>query len=157
MNLFHVYSIFIINNGINIMFTKEELKKAVQNIVNLSNEDPEEIYVTKWNIENKLKEKDPSYTKKTLAKFISDLHFGKFIFVHNGSSLPFSIYEGFMFVATEIESNNLSYFIDFLSKIDYDLNILYKYDYLKLLESPSYDFDYFLIDGVMMVLNSTKI
>ena len=40
---------------------------------------------------------------------------------------------------------------------DYDLNILSKYDYLKLLESPSYDFDYFLIDGVMMVLNSTKI
>ena len=157
MNLFHVYSIFIINNGINIMFTKEELKKAVQNIVNLSNEDPEEIYVTKWNIENKLKEKDPSYTKKTLAKFISDLHFGKFIFVHNGSSLPFSIYEGYMFVATETESNDLSYFIDFLSKIDYDLNILSKYDYLKLLESSSYDFDYFLIDGVMMVLNSTKI
>ena len=139
------------------MIKKEELKKAVQNIVNLSNEDPEEIYVTKWNIENKLKEKDPSYTKKTLAKFISDLHFGKFIFVHNGSSLPFSIYEGYMFVATETESNDLSYFIDFLSKIDYDLNILSKYDYLKLLESPSYGFDYFLIDGVMMVLNSTKI
>ena len=139
------------------MIKKEELKKAVQNIVNLSNEDPEEIYVTKWNIENKLKEKDPSYTKKTLAKFISDLHFGKFIFVHNGSSLPFSIYEGYMFVATETESNDFSYFIDFLSKIDYDLNILSKYDYLKLLESPSYDFDYFLIDGVMMVLNSTKI
>ena len=139
------------------MIKKEELKKAVQNIVNLSNEDPEEIYVTKWNIENKLKEKDPSYTKKTLAKFISDLHFGKFIFVHNGSSLPFSIYEGYMFVATETESNDLSYFIDFLSKIDYDLNILSKYDYLKLLESHSYDFDYFLIDGVMMVLNSTKI
>ena len=136
------------------MIEKEELKKAVQNIVNLSNEDPEEIYVTKWNIENKLKEKDPSYTKKTLAKFISDLHFGKFIFVHNGSSLPFSIYEGYMFVATETESNDLSYFIDFLSKIDYDLNILSKYDYLKLLESSSYDFDYFLIDGVMMVLNS---
>ena len=104
------------------MIKKEELKKAVQNIVNLSNEDPEEIYVTKWNIENKLKEKDPSYTKKTLAKFISDLHFGNFIFVHNGSSLPFSIYEGYMFVATETESNDLSYFIDFLSKIDYDLN-----------------------------------
>ena len=139
------------------MIKKEELKKAVQNIVNLSNEDPEEIYVTKWTIENKLKEKDPSYTKKTLAKFISDLHFGNFIFVHNGSSLPFSIYEGYMFVATEAESNDLSYFIDFLSKIDYDLNILSKYDYLKLLESSSYDFDYFLIDGVMMVLNSTKI
>lgn len=139
------------------MIKKEELKKAVQNIVNLSNEDPEEIYVTKWNIENKLKEKDPSYTKKTLAKFISDLHFGNFIFVHNGSSLPFSIYESYMFVATEKESNDLSYFIDFLSKIDYDLNSLSKYDYLKLLESPSYDFDYFLIDGVMMVLNSTKI
>ena len=45
MNLFHVYSIFIINNGINIMFTKEEIKNSIQNIVNLSNEDPEEIYV----------------------------------------------------------------------------------------------------------------
>ena len=139
------------------MIKKEELKKAVQNIVNLSNEDPEEIYVTKWNIENKLKEKDPSYTKKTLAKFISDFHFGKFIFVHNGSSLPFSIYEGYMFVATETESNDLSYFIDFLSKIDYDLNILSKYDYLKLLESPSYDFDYFLIDGVLMISDKLKL
>lgn len=147
---------FSYKNIENKMITKEELKKAVQNIVNLSNEDPEEIYVTKWNIENKLKEKDPSYTKKTLAKFISDLHFGKFIFVHNGSSLPFSIYKGYMFVATEMESNDLSYFIDFLSKIDYDLNRLSKYDYLKLLESPSYDFDYFLIDGVMMVLNPIK-
>lgn len=39
------------------MFTKEEIKNAAQNIVNLSNEDPEEIYVTKWNIENKLKKK----------------------------------------------------------------------------------------------------
>ena len=65
MNLFHVYSIFIINNGINIMFTKEEIKNSIRNIVNLSNEDPGEIYVTKWTIENKLKEKDPSYTKKT--------------------------------------------------------------------------------------------
>lgn len=83
------------------MFTKEEIKNSIQNIVNLSNEDPEEIYVTKWTIENKLKEKDPSYTKKTLAKFISDLHLGRFIFVHNGSSLPFSIYEGYVFVASE--------------------------------------------------------
>ena len=115
------------------MIKKEELKKAVQNIVNLSNEDPEEIYVTKWNIENKLKEKDPSYTKKTLAKFISDLHFGKFIFVHNGSSLPFSIYEGYIFVATE--SNDFSYFINSLSKLDYDLNNLQKYDYMKLLDN----------------------
>ena len=46
MNLFHAYSIFIINNGINIMFTKEEIKNSIQNIVNLSNEDPEEIYDT---------------------------------------------------------------------------------------------------------------
>ena len=101
MNLFHAYSIFTINDRINIMFTKEEIKNSIQNIVNLSNEDPEEIYVTKWTIENKLKEKDPSYTKKTLAKFINDLHLGRFIFVHNGSSLPFSIYEGYVFVATE--------------------------------------------------------
>ena len=137
------------------MFTKEEIKNSIRNIVNLSNEDPEEIYVTKWTIENKLKEKDPSYTKKTLAKFISDLHLGRFIFVHNGSSLPFSIYEGYVFVATE--SNDFSYFINSLLKLDYDLNNLEKYDYLKLLESPSYDFDYFLIDGVIMVLNSTKI
>ena len=91
------------------MFTKEEIKNSIQNIVNLSNEDPEEIYVTKWTIENKLKEKDPSYTKKTLAKFISDLHLGRFIFVHNGSSLPFSIYEGYVFVASE--SSDFSYFI----------------------------------------------
>lgn len=136
------------------MITKEELKKSVQNIVNLSNEDPEEIYVTKWNIENKLKEKDPSYTKKTLAKFISDLHFGNFIFVHNGSSLPFSIYGGYMFVMSE--SNDVSYFIDFLSKIDYDLNSLSKYDYLKLLESSPYNMDYLLINDVMMIPNQVK-
>lgn len=137
------------------MFTKEEIKNAAQNIVNLSNEDPEEIYVTKWNIENKLKEKDPSYTKKTLAKFISDLHLGRFIFVHNGSSLPFSIYEGYMFVA--IESNDFSYFINSLSKLDYDLNNLQKYDYMKLLDSTPYNSDYFLIDGVLMISDRLKL
>lgn len=155
MNLFHVYSIFIINNGINIMFTKEEIKNSIQNIVNLSNEDPEEIYVTKWTIENKLKEKDPSYTKKTLAKFISDLHLGRFIFVHNGSSLSFSIYEGYVFVASE--SSDFSYFIDSLSKLDYDLNNLEKYDYMKLLDSTPYDSDYFLIDGVLMISDKLKL
>ena len=155
MNLFHAYSIFIINNGINIMFTKEEIKNSIQNIVNLSNEDPEEIYVTKWIIENKLKEKDPSYTKKTLAKFISDLHLGRFIFVHNGSSLPFSIYEGYVFVASG--SSDFSYFIDSLSKLDYDLNNLEKYDYMKLLDSTPYDSDYFLIDGVLMVSDKLKL
>lgn len=155
MNLFHTYSIFIINDRINIMFTKEEIKNSIQNIVNLSNEDPEEIYVTKWTIENKLKEKDPSYTKKTLAKFISDLHLGRFIFVHNGSSLPFSIYEGYVFVATE--SNNFTYFINSLSKLDYDLNNLQKYDYMKLLDLTPYDSDYFLIDGVLMVSDKLKL
>lgn len=155
MNLFHAYSIFTINDRINIMFTKEEIKNSIQNIVNLSNEDPEEIYVTKWNIENKLKEKDPSYTKKTLAKFISDLHLGRFIFVHNGSSLAFSIYEGYVFVATE--SNDFSYFINSLSKLDYDMNNLQKYDYMKLLDSTPYDSDYFLIDGVLMVSDKLKL
>ena len=155
MNLFHVYSIFIINNGINIMFTKEEIKNSIRNIVNLSNEDPEEIYVTKWTIENKLKEKDPSYTKKTLAKFISDLHLGRFIFVHNGSSLPFSVYEGYIFIATE--SNDFSYFINALVKSDYDRNNLEKYDYMKLLDSTPYDSDYFLIDGVLMVSDKLKL
>ena len=155
MNLFHVYSIFIINNGINIMFTKEEIKNSIRNIVNLSNEDPEEIYVTKWTIENKLKEKDPSYTKKTLAKFISDLHLGRFIFVHNGSSLPFSIYEGYVFVATE--SNDFSYFINSLLKLDYDLNNLEKYDYMKLLDSTPYDSEYFLIDCVFMISDKLKL
>lgn len=138
-----------------IMFTKEEIKNAIQNIVNLSNEDPEEIYVTKWNIENKLKEKDPSYTKKTLAKFISDLHLGRFIFVHNGSSLPFSVYEGYMFVASE--SSDFSYFIKSLEKLDYDLNNLEKYDYMKLLDSTPYDNDYFLIDSVLMVSDRLKL
>lgn len=137
------------------MITKEELKKSIQNIVNLSNEDPEEIYVTKWTIENKLKEKDPSYIKKTLAKFINDLHFGKFIFVHNGSSLPFSVYEGYMFVASEL--NDFSYFINSLAKIDYDLNTLKKYDYMELLDSTPYDSDYFLIDGMLMVSNKLKL
>lgn len=155
MNLFHAYSIFIINDRINIMFTKEEIKNSIQNIVNLSNEDPEEIYVTKWTIENKLKEKDPSYTKKTLAKFINDLHLGRFIFVHNGSSLPFSIYEGYVFVATE--SNDFSYFINSLSKLDYDLNNLKKYDYMKLFDSTHYDSDYFLIDGVLMISDRLKL
>lgn len=155
MNLFHVYSIFIINNTMNIMFTKEEIKNAIQNIVNLSDEDPEEIYVTKWNIENKLKEKDPSYTKKTLAKFISDLQLGRFIFVHNGSSLPFSIYEGYMFVASE--SSDFSYFIKSLEKLDYDLNNLEKYDYMKLLDSTPYNRDYFLIDSILMVSDRLKL
>lgn len=155
MNLFHVYSIFTINDRINIMFTKEEIKNSIQNIVNLSNEDPEEIYVTKWTIENKLKEKDPSYTKKTLAKFINDLHLGRFIFVHNGSSLPFSIYGGYVFVATE--SNDFSYFINSLSKLDYDLNNLKKYDYMKLFDSTPYDSDYFLIDGVLMISDRLKL
>lgn len=155
MNLFHSYSIFIINDRINIMFTKEEIKNSIQNIVNLSNEDPEEIYVTKWTIENKLKEKDPSYTKKTLAKFINDLHLGRFIFVHNGSSLPFSIYGGYVFVATE--SNDFSYFINSLSKLDYDLNNLKKYDYMKLFDSTPYDSDYFLIDGVLMISDRLKL
>lgn len=155
MNLFYTYSIFTINDRINIMFTKEEIKNAAQNIVNLSNEDPEEIYVTKWNIENKLKEKDPSYTKKTLAKFINDLHLGKFIFVHNRSSLPFSIYEGYMFVASEL--SDFSYFINSLSKLDYDLNNLEKYDYMKLLDSTPYDSDYFLIDGVLMISDRLKL
>lgn len=138
-----------------MMFTKEEIKNSIQNIVNLSNEDPEEIYVTKWTIENKLKEKDPSYTKKTLAKFISDLNLGRFIFVHNGSSLPFSIYEGYVFVASE--SFDFSYFIDSLSKLDYDLNNLEKYDYMKLLDSTPYDSDYFLIDGVLMISDKLKL
>lgn len=155
MNLFHVYSIFIINNTMNIMFTKEEIKNAIQNIVNLSDEDPEEIYVTKWNIENKLKEKDPSYTKKTLAKFISDLQLGRFIFVHNGSSLPFSVYNGYMFVASE--SSDFSYFIKSLEKLDYDLNNLEKYDYMKLLDSTPYDSDYFLIDSVLMISDRLKL
>lgn len=155
MNLFHLYSIFTINDRINIMFTKEEIKNSIQNIVNLSNEDPEEIYVTKWTIENKLKEKDPSYTKKTLAKFINDLHLGRFIFVHNGSSLPFSIYGGYVFVATE--SNDFSYFINSLSKLDYDLNNLKKYDYMKLFDSTPYDSDYFLIDGVLMISDRLKL
>ena len=137
------------------MFTKEEIKNSIQNIVNLSNEDPEEIYVTKWIIENKLKEKDPSYTKKTLGKFISDLNLGRFIFVHNGSSLPFSIYEGYVFVASE--SSDFSYFTDSLSKLDYDLNNLVKYDYMKLLDSAPYDSDYFLIDGVLMVSDKLKL
>ena len=155
MNLFHSYSIFTINDRINIMFTKEEIKNSIQNIVNLSNEDPEEIYVTKWTIENKLKEKDPSYTKKTLAKFINDLHLGRFIFVHNGSSLPFSIYGGYVFVATE--SNDFSYFINSLSKLNYDLNNLKKYDYMKLFDSTPYDSDYFLIDGVLMISDRLKL
>lgn len=155
MNLFHSYSIFTINDRINIMFTKEEIKNSIQNIVNLSNEDPEEIYVTKWTIENKLKEKDPSYTKKTLAKFINDLHLGRFIFVHNGSSLPFSIYGGYVFVAAE--SNDFSYFINSLSKLDYDLNNLKKYDYMKLFDSTPYDSDYFLIDGVLMISDRLKL
>lgn len=155
MNLFHSYSIFTINDRINIMFTKEEIKNSIQNIVNLSNEDPEEIYVTKWTIENKLKEKDPSYTKKTLAKFINDLHLGRFIFVHNGSSLPFSIYGGYVFVATE--SNDFSYFINSLSKLDYNLNNLKKYDYMKLFDSTPYDSDYFLIDGVLMISDRLKL
>ena len=139
----------------NIMFTKEEIKNAIQNIVNLSDEDPEEIYVTKWNIENKLKEKDPSYTKKTLAKFIGDLQLGRFIFVHNGSSLPFSIYEGYMFVASE--SSDFSYFIKSLEKLDYDLNNLEKYDYMKLLDSTPYNRDYFLIDSRLMVSDRLKL
>ena len=102
-----------------------------------------------------MKEKDPSYIKKTLAKFINDLHFGKFIFVHNGSSLPFSVYEGYMFVASEL--NDFSYFINSLAKIDYDLNTLKKYDYMELLDSTPYDSDYFLIDGMLMVSNKLKL
>ena len=60
-----------------------------------------------------------------------------------------------MFVATE--SNDFSYFINSLSKLDYDMNNLQKYDYMKLLDSTPYDSDYFLIDGVLMVSDRLKL
>ena len=43
------------------MFTKEEIKNSIQNIVNLSNEDPEEIYVTKY-----VCVKETSYEKSSI-------------------------------------------------------------------------------------------
>ena len=60
-----------------------------------------------------------------------------------------------MFVASE--SSDFSCFINSLSKLDYDLSNLEKYDYMKLLDSTPYDSDYFLIDGVLMVSDKLKL
>lgn len=128
----------------------EELKNSLQNIVNLSSEDPENIYVAKWNIENKLKEKDTSYTKKNLSRFITDLNLGNFIFVYNGSSIPFAMYEGYLFVASDLEIG-ITKLKESLEILDYDLNNLHIYDNMNLMKDISYGPTYFIINSKVMV------
>lgn len=133
------------------MYTIEELKNATNNIIDLSNDDPEEIYVAKWKIENKLREDDPSYTKKTLAKFITDLNLGKYIFVYDGSSIPFSVYRGYMFISSGIEEGTIK-MKQVFSDINYDLSSLKKFDPLSLMSGNTYGPTYFLIDANVMTL-----
>lgn len=128
----------------------EELKNSLQNIVNLSSEDPENIYVAKWTIENKLKEKDTSYTKKNLSRFITDLNLGNFIFVYNGSSIPFAMYEGYLFVASDLEIG-ITKLKESLEILDYDLNNLHIYDNMNLMKDISYGPTYFIINSKVMV------
>lgn len=128
----------------------EELKNSLQNIVNLSSEDPENIYVAKWTIENKLKEKDPSYTKRNLSRFITDLNLGNFIFVYNGSSIPFAIYEGYLFVASDLEIG-ITKLKESLEILNYDLNNLHIYDNMNLMKDISYGPTYFIINSKVMV------
>lgn len=133
------------------MYTKEELKNSLSNIIDLSSEDPEDIYVAKWKIESELKKKDPSYTKKTLSRFISDLHLGTYIFVYDGSSVPFCSYEGFMFVASGIQKG-IELLKDTVENLDYDLTKLNKFNPVDLMSGKTYGSNYFLIDGNVMTL-----
>lgn len=128
----------------------EELKNSLSNIVNLSSEDPENIYVAKWNIENKLKEKDSSYTKRNLSRFITDLNLGNSIFVYDGSSIPFTIYEGYLFVASDLEIG-ITKLKESLEILKYDLNNLHIYDNMNLMKGISYGSTYFIIDSKVMV------
>lgn len=134
------------------MFTKEDIKNAIDKypIIDLSSDDPEDIYVAKWQIENEIKESNPFYTKTTLAKFISNLHLGNIIFVYDGSSLPFTVFHNRMFVASGIEEG-INKLKSFLSSIGYDLSKLSKFDPIELMNGKEYGPEYMLIDNNVMI------
>lgn len=134
-----------------MFYSKEEIKKAITNIVNLSNEDPEDIYVAKWQIEKKIKEKNPSYQKKTLQEFISDLGIGETIYIYNTNTMvPFSIFYNYMFVAID-NNEDIEKLLKSLSDIEYDFNNLKLYSNMNIVNNIPYGPTYFLIDGNIMV------
>lgn len=141
------------------MYTKESIKQAIleKRIVNLSQEDPEEVYVTKWMIEQKLLNKNQNYAKRSLTKFIDDMKIGNYIFVDNNGDIviPFSIYEGYLFVAldpTDYYDEYVNRLIDGLKSIDYDLSSLHQENIQNVyMNNETQKSRYFLIIGVKMV------
>lgn len=137
------------------MFSKEELENPFLDgmIVNLTEDDPEEIYVTKWKIEERLRENDPEYQKKTLSEFINDLHLGRYVFVHGYETVPFTVYMDYLFVATGDYEKDINALSNALESIHFDLSSLHHQDLYKLFTTGKEDDPdrYFLIDGNKMV------
>lgn len=137
------------------MFTKKELEDPFIDglIVNLSEEDPEEIYVTKWKIEERIREKDPSYTKKSLSQFISDLHLGEYVYVNSENIIPFTVYMDYLFVATASYDEDINDLSSALEDIHFDLSSLHNQDLHKLFTTGKEDDPqrYFIINGQKMV------
>lgn len=137
------------------MYTKKELEDPFIDgmIVNLSEEDPEEIYVTKWKIEERIREKDPSYTKKSLSQFISDLHLGEYVYVNDEKTIPFAIYMDYLFVASPSYDEDINDLSSALEDIHFDLSSLHKQDLHKLFTTGKEDDPkrYFIINGQKMV------
>lgn len=137
------------------MYTREELENPFIDgmIVNLSGDDPEEIYVTKWKIEERIKEKDPSYIKKSLSQFISDLNLGSYVYVHDDVTVPFTVYMDYLFVATGNYNEDINDLSSALEDIKFDLKSLHKQDLYKMFTTGKEDDPsrYFVIDGQKMV------
>lgn len=150
--LFYIISIILYRK---FMYTKKELEDPFIDgmIVNLSEEDPEEIYVTKWKIEERIREKDSSYTKKSLSRFISDLHLGEYVYVNGDKTVPFSIYMDYLFVATPSYDEDINDLSSALEDIHFDLSSLHKQDLHKLFTTGKEDDPsrYFIINGQKMV------
>lgn len=130
---------------------KENLFKSKDNIIDLSCEDPENIYISKYFIEKKIKEENPNYQKKTLQKFINDLDLSTHIYVSGTDTIPFKSYYDTLFITTtnEVQKKIL---LNGLESIQYDLSKLKKHDILKQIENDDpRPFDYFIINGIMMV------
>lgn len=130
---------------------KQELFNASSHIINLANEDPEDIYVAKWQIENYIKEINPFYKKKPLAEFIQGLNLQDTLFVYDNSCIPFSVYYNHLFISAATKELE-THLIEALSQIDYDLSRLIEYTMDEILKTTKLPDTYFLIGNKIMII-----
>lgn len=118
----------------------------INNILNIVNEDPEDLYVAKHDIEKTLKAKDDTYQRKTLGEFIQTLELdGRYMYLYNGEALCFSYKYDRLFVTSE-NQELIDHFLNDVAKIKYDTSNLKKISIEDIIYHGYDDSHYFMIN-----------